>query len=71
MISINENLLYGLIWVLYGTFAAYQTTNRRGDRYVRMNMFAGEIMIAIGMIVVSPIIAAYRFIYGTIKIYKI
>ena len=71
MILINENLLYGLIWILYGIFATYQTTNRMGDRYVRMGMLIGEILIAVGMIITAPIILTYRIIYGIIKIYKL
>lgn len=58
-----EIILTGIIWIVYGIYAGVRTDN---------NLFKGDyddIILAIGIIVGSPLVLVYRAIYGIFQSY--
>lgn len=52
------------LWIAYGMWSAYQTKDQNGDR-------AYNDIIIVGFIVVSPLIALYRAVYGIFRMHTI
>jgi hypothetical protein len=58
-----EIILIVVLWIVYGVYAAVRTYN---------NLFKGDyddVVAAIGLIVVSPLVLIYRAIYGIFQSY--